>query len=533
MALFVFMLASAAWAAYGSGTAYSEGCGNGVCDSQENTFSCAKDCTPRGGYCGDRVCTAGSENTTNCPEDCGGIEICGDTACIGKEDSFSCPLDCDLPPDCGNKVCEEREHAYNCPIDCGYAESCGDSVCGAKENFYNCLADCKKSQNRCGDGTCDGRESSYTCAFDCGAPASCGNNVCDPPDESSYNCPLDCGEVASCGNSVCEGLENTYSCARDCLTVTPGNSFENAVPIKDGVFERKYTKNNLQDFFQLSLKGGERLIVSSTCKALYWGPNHRATPAVTIYDGKRDQLVKKSVPLKEKNDLKEILLTWATNGDQPEHLLYVEVAPESEWQREFTCTTKFETMSLLDLDGVGEAPAALEKAFEVKPGRYVENWLVGGEEGADERDAYLVRLHRGQKLEVKLAYSAGAELSMQFYDEQSRPLEVLPFNGRNELTATYVALESGPVYFTVSRAKSGRYDFTVALQEVDLCYYVKCEQGLSCVQGNCVPPRSDAPASQPVQQPFPSEFPTEGPAGPRQGIFESIVSFFLGLFGMK
>lgn len=512
------------------GTARPAGCGNGICDSLESTLSCPVDCTRSTAFCGDYVCS-NEENKTNCPEDCGAFEVCGDTACIGKEDSFSCPLDCGLPPDCGNNSCEEREHSYNCPTDCGYAESCGNAVCEAKENHYNCLADCKRTQYRCGDGLCDGREDSFNCAMDCGAPSTCGDDVCNAPLETSYNCPLDCGELASCGNKACDELENAYNCTRDCKVITPGDSFESATLVKAGIFERKYTKNNLKDFFKLVLDGGEKLVVSSTCRPLYWGPKHRASPAVFVYNEARDLLAKQSVSLKEKDDAKEILLSWATNSSKVHQTLYVEVGPESAWLREFTCTTKFEVQPLFDLDGRGDAPESFEDAFGVEPGLYEVNWLVGGEGGADEKDVFKAELKRGEKLEVKVIPSPGADFSVQFFDASLNPLNVRPFVSREEVTASYAAEKGQTLYFSVSRIASGRYALSVGVSKVDLCYYVKCGEGEQCLNGDCL--HAAAPdEGQPVPSVGQPEFPSE-PLQPRKSFLDSIVSFILGLFGAK
>src|SRR3989338_4955852 len=503
LAILVLFSASLALAQSGFGTARPEGCGNGICDGSENNLSCPKDCTGRGGFCGDRVCTSASENTTNCPEDCGKIEICGDTACIGTEDTYNCPLDCGLPPDCGNKVCDTREHAYNCVIDCGYADSCGNGICEPKENFYNCLTDCQRTQYRCGDGICDLREDSYNCAYDCGAPASCGNAVCDLPRESSANCPEDCGEFSTCGNKACDSFENAYNCARDCTPVVQGSSFETATLVQPALFERKYTKNNVHDFFKLLVRGGERLIVSSTCQPLYWGPKHRSTPSVTLYDAKKDVLTRKSVGLKEKEDVKEMLVSWATNSSKTEQALVVEVGPAAEWQREFTCSTKFEVLPVFDLEDRGDASEAFEGAFEVVPGLYEENWLLGGTEGADNGDFYKLKLRRGDKAEIKVVPSAGAEMTLQLYDAAFNPLAVKPFTARDEVTVSYVATQGETIYFAVSRVKSGRYALSIGTLQVDLCYYIKCEPTQQCVNGACVTP--DGSAAPAPEQPSGSQ----------------------------
>ncbi|MBN2723346.1 MAG: hypothetical protein JXR95_04675 [Deltaproteobacteria bacterium] len=63
-------------------------CGDGTCNGSENTTNCSDDC---GTLCGDGTCN-GSENTTNCSDDCG--TLCGDGACNGSENTTNCSDDC-------------------------------------------------------------------------------------------------------------------------------------------------------------------------------------------------------------------------------------------------------------------------------------------------------------------------------------------------------------------------------------------------------------------------------------------------------
>jgi hypothetical protein len=130
-------------------------CGNGVCEADEDVYSCDIDC----GVCGDGICTA-FENPGNCPSDCGGSSSsCGDGVCDADEDVNSCDMDCGF---CGDGVCTVFENAGNCPSDCG-GGSCGDGVCDADEDVYSCDMDC----GVCGDGLCTVFENAGNCPSDC------------------------------------------------------------------------------------------------------------------------------------------------------------------------------------------------------------------------------------------------------------------------------------------------------------------------------------------------------------------------------
>jgi len=86
-------------------------CGNGVCDSTENSSTCPEDCPP----CGDGFCSF-DEDVWSCPNDCG---FCGDGVCSATEDPWACPNDCGF---CGDGVCSSLETFKTCPSDCGFVE---------------------------------------------------------------------------------------------------------------------------------------------------------------------------------------------------------------------------------------------------------------------------------------------------------------------------------------------------------------------------------------------------------------------------
>jgi subtilisin family serine protease len=86
-------------------------------------------------------------------------EPCGNQICHSLEDSYSCPQDCgDV---CGNYYCGPNETVWSCPQDCGY---CGDGYCGPNEDSWSCPSDCG---GFCGDGCCAPNEDAWSCPSDC------------------------------------------------------------------------------------------------------------------------------------------------------------------------------------------------------------------------------------------------------------------------------------------------------------------------------------------------------------------------------
>lgn len=78
----------------GTGTP-GPGCGDGMCDANEDCLSCPNDCGACGPSCGDSQCD-GSETCQSCPGDCGACAVCGDGVCNPTETCSSCYQDCGI-----------------------------------------------------------------------------------------------------------------------------------------------------------------------------------------------------------------------------------------------------------------------------------------------------------------------------------------------------------------------------------------------------------------------------------------------------
>ncbi len=238
-------------------------CGDGVCEGDESSKTCPKDC-PAGPICGNGACEPG-ESSQSCPQDCGPPPaFCGNGKCEKGESSFNCPKDCGpIQPVCGNGSCEPGESSQSCPKDCGAPSTCGNGKCEAGESMLSCPQDCFQATDLlvCAKQNC---EKTYVAcinvaacakALDCIAkckdtgclqscaaqnPASlqqlaplgqcvqnagclggstgpiCGNGQCESG-ESSFSCPQDCGQIKPvCGNGKCENGESSESCPKDC-----------------------------------------------------------------------------------------------------------------------------------------------------------------------------------------------------------------------------------------------------------------------------------------------------------------------------
>ncbi len=117
-------------------------CGDGTCDPDENSVSCASDC-PSSVCVVNGICeTYANEDSSNCQQDC----TCGDGICDDAESTASCTEDCGEPTTqqpavCGNGVLEGAEE---CDIDTatGFGD---DSACPGK-----CTASCSCGEKKKG-----------------------------------------------------------------------------------------------------------------------------------------------------------------------------------------------------------------------------------------------------------------------------------------------------------------------------------------------------------------------------------------------
>ena len=175
-------------------------CGNGICETPENTVTCPADCKANGPICGDGKCVA-PETTATCPADCKvAAPVCGDGKCETPETAESCVKDCGKPAadSCVGRCGKFTDGApCNCDADCAkYNDCCKDyqAVCGG-----SCTPNCADKQ--CGDNGCGG-----SCGS-CTGGKVCSNFVCKAGSTSSV-----------CPNGKCEDGETISSCPQDCKT---------------------------------------------------------------------------------------------------------------------------------------------------------------------------------------------------------------------------------------------------------------------------------------------------------------------------
>ncbi|MDH5720915.1 MAG: pre-peptidase C-terminal domain-containing protein [Spirochaetia bacterium] len=176
--------------------------------------------------------------------------VCGDWVCDSDEDVYSCAEDCGY---CGDYYCASNEDSSWCS-DCGTSAYCGDGWCDAGEYTSTCPSDCGTS---CGDGACNGSESSVTCSTDCGAAPVCGDGWCDAGEYTS-TCPSDCG--TSCGDGACNGSETWSSCGIDCSTDADDSySSANFTSLGSTISGNAIDVSNDVDYYYLYVYAGETI----------------------------------------------------------------------------------------------------------------------------------------------------------------------------------------------------------------------------------------------------------------------------------
>ncbi|MFH1047641.1 MAG: hypothetical protein V1738_05030 [Patescibacteria group bacterium] len=170
-------------------------CGDNICEDTrgETDQNCFEDCGCWNGRCDLEL----GENEHNCYQDCG---RCGNGVCGSAEDHFSCSEDCARPIEiCGDLICEFRETVTNCPEDCGCNNFGNSSTCDLEESPETCPEDCAST---CGDGVCDESigENWLYCPVDC---VACH----DTPDR-----PIDCDDGTGCWPLAVNCSSDTFLC---------------------------------------------------------------------------------------------------------------------------------------------------------------------------------------------------------------------------------------------------------------------------------------------------------------------------------
>jgi cysteine-rich repeat protein len=210
------------FALWSSSNAFAQLCGNGLCESEEDS-SCAFDC----GSCGDLKCDPCLENDQICPSDC----YCGDSYCDVTESPETCQEDC-LGSICGDLICDFDEV---CPLDCvtEAAPLCsGGSYCGD-----GLLDDGEACDDGNGD---DGDCCSSLCEFEADLGSCDDDDVCNGQEScAATGCVpgtgLVCDDQDSCTADSCDPESGClYLELRDCVPDPSGAPVDNDDDDGDG-----------------------------------------------------------------------------------------------------------------------------------------------------------------------------------------------------------------------------------------------------------------------------------------------------------
>ncbi len=223
-------------------------CGDGICDYNEDEFSCSQDCTsgPECSYeCGAdgevHYCDeAGNDASYACPEPLGSSCVsgqdflgcsCGNITALG-----SCYSDGSLNVDlvrcesgfaqffyCSDgSFCDDSDGQAQCYCDDASDGICPDAACVDDPDCAQCTPNCAGSvcgDNGCGGscGSCQPSQSCQSGSCQSSCTPDCGGKTC-----GSDGCGGSCGPPCSLSCPTCEGLEtcntSTGTCECDFFT---------------------------------------------------------------------------------------------------------------------------------------------------------------------------------------------------------------------------------------------------------------------------------------------------------------------------
>ena len=204
-------------------------CGNGLCQTAENHWSCPSDCPDDDGYCGDGLCSV-TETCYDCQRDC--------PDCNQPQDTCEGAVELSTEPGV-RQVVDWTLRASN-----DYAWSCGSNapdlayrfeieepttieavLDGYNANLYLMAGSCPGEGLVCGNAEYEGHASGFASQF------------LDPADEQTYYLIVDGREESDsgsfvmeitfahpCGNEVCDNGETFQNCPADCLYEACGST---------------------------------------------------------------------------------------------------------------------------------------------------------------------------------------------------------------------------------------------------------------------------------------------------------------------
>lgn len=138
-------------------------CGDDVCEGDESTFTCSRDCGSPTTECNDGLDNDG-DGTVDYPNDPGCTSLsdtdetnCGDGVCEGGETVSSCSSDCVPAELCGNNVIEGSEVCDGTDLD---GQNCGSQ--GFSGGILNCNSACTGfDTSGCFGNTCGDTDGGY------------------------------------------------------------------------------------------------------------------------------------------------------------------------------------------------------------------------------------------------------------------------------------------------------------------------------------------------------------------------------------
>ncbi len=187
-----------------------------------------------------------------------------------------------------------------------------------------------------------------------------------------------------------------------------GNSFETAVKIKPGSYQRGVLEEN-EYFCVAGIKPGQEINIKYTFGA---GTGKHGWGNLSLYDEDRTILFG-HFDMVGKGGSKSITVSWLPNTDKDSYKYYIhtgysdyDVGPVSF---DISLTNYYDAGSQTDAGGT------FEKAMSITAGNY-KAYLSGEEAGTDTKDFYKMAVKKGEMLTVKVVPPSEASPSLKIYN---------------------------------------------------------------------------------------------------------------------
>ena len=185
-----------------------------------------------------------------------------------------------------------------------------------------------------------------------------------------------------------------------------GDSFETAVEIEPGSYEKGTTESGETDYFYINVKPGQEIKIKGTFTA---SSKFGANPILYLYDEDKTELRGEMGAVYGTGSL---TISWLPNSDKDSYKYYLQVG--SDYNELSSSSLDVSITDYFDAGSQTDAGDTFKKALSIAPGEY--KGYLSGENGTDAKDFYKLTAKKGEALTAKVTPESAVSLGLKIYD---------------------------------------------------------------------------------------------------------------------